>query len=100
MASTMTGVLRAKQTSWRPGTERSVMEPSEMSYVLWAFLMLEVGLNATLNLSGPPLVMPRRHLGREESPRDGLPVTYDEGIPVICDVRWDIVAAVHCLKLR
>ena len=58
MASTMTGVLRAKQTSWRPGTDRSVMEPSEMSYVLWVFLMLEVGLNATLNFSGLPLVIP------------------------------------------
>ena len=44
MASTMTGVRRAKQVSWRPGMPD--------------LAMLAVGLNATRNTMGLPLVMP------------------------------------------
>ena len=44
MASTMTGVRRAKQTSWRPPTP--------------AFAMLAVGLKATRNTTGLPFVIP------------------------------------------
>ena len=43
-ASTTTGVRRAKQVSCRPGMP--------------ALAMLAVGLNATRNTSGLPLVMP------------------------------------------
>ena len=44
MASTITGVRKAKHTSWRPGMP--------------ALAMLAVGLNATRNTTGLPLVMP------------------------------------------
>ena len=57
-ASTMTGVRRAKQTSWRPLIEKTSIFSVTKLKLRWDLAMLDVGLKATLKISWLPFVMP------------------------------------------
>ena len=58
IASTMTGVRNAIQASCLPATSRVVILPVARFSVCWALAILDVGLKATLNTRGLPLVIP------------------------------------------